>query len=35
MSEDLTKKLPKTDSEKLNVILTSIQNLESGALITL
>jgi predicted phage-related endonuclease len=28
MSEDLTKKLPKTDSEKLNEILTIIQNLE-------
>ena len=28
MSEDLTKKLPKTDSEKLNLILTTTQNLE-------
>lgn len=28
MSEDLTKKLPKTDSEKLNQILTTTQNLE-------
>ena len=28
MSEDLTKKLPKTDSEKLNEILTIILNLE-------
>lgn len=28
MSEDLTKKLPKTDSEKLNEILTTIHNLE-------
>ena len=29
MSEDLTKKLPKTDSEKLNEILTTIHNLEA------
>src|SRR5215213_9026370 len=28
MSEDLTKKLPQSDSEKLNLILTSIQSLE-------
>ena len=28
MSEDLTKKLPKSDSEKLNEILTTIHNLE-------
>ena len=28
MSEDLTKKLPKNDSEKLNEILTTIHNLE-------
>ena len=28
MSEDLTKKLPKNDSEKLNQILTTIQGLE-------
>lgn len=28
MSEDLTKKVPKTDSEKLNLILTTTQNLE-------
>jgi chromosome segregation ATPase len=28
MSEDLTKKLPQTDSEKLNVILTTVQSLE-------
>ena len=28
MSEDLTGKLPKTDSEKLNLILTTTQNLE-------
>jgi len=28
MSEDLTKKLPKTDSEKLNEILKTIHNLE-------
>jgi archaellum component FlaC len=28
MSEDLTKKPPKTDSEKLNEILTTIHNLE-------
>ena len=27
MSEDLTKKLPKTDSEKLSLILTIVQNL--------
>lgn len=29
MSEDLTKKLPKTDSEKLSLILTIVQNLET------
>ena len=29
MSEDLTKKLPKTDSEKITVILTTVQNLET------
>ena len=28
MSEDLTKKLPKTDSEKISLILTTVQNLE-------
>ena len=28
MSEDLTKKLPESDSEKLNVILTTMQTLE-------
>lgn len=28
MSEDLTKKLPRSDSETLNLILTSIQSLE-------
>ena len=28
MSEDLTKKLPRTDSEKLSLILTIVQNLE-------
>ena len=28
MSEDLTKKLPKSDSEKLNIILTTVQSLE-------
>jgi chromosome segregation ATPase len=28
MSEDLTKKLPQTDSEKINVILTTVQSLE-------
>src|SRR5215216_5233921 len=28
MSEDLTKKLPRSDSEKLNLILTTIQSLE-------
>ena len=28
MSEDLTKKLPKTDSEKIALILTTVQNLE-------
>ena len=28
MSEDLTKKLPKSDSEKLNEIITTIHNLE-------
>lgn len=29
MSEDLTKKLPKTDSEKISLILTTVQNLET------
>jgi len=29
MSEDLTKKLPKTDSEKIALILTTVQNLET------
>ena len=29
MSEDLTDKLPKTDSEKLNIILTTIKSLET------
>ncbi len=29
MSEDLTKKLPTTDSEKLTSILTTVQNLET------
>lgn len=29
MSEDLTKKLPESDSEKLNVILTTVQSLEN------
>jgi uncharacterized phage infection (PIP) family protein YhgE len=29
MSEDLTKKLPKTDSEKLSLILTTVQKLET------
>jgi DNA repair ATPase RecN len=29
MSEDLTQKLPKSDSEKLHLILTSTQNLEA------
>src|SRR5919106_4602580 len=28
MSEDLTQKLPKSDSEKLDLILTTTQNLE-------
>lgn len=28
MSEDLTDKLPKSDSEKLNVILTTVQTVE-------
>lgn len=28
MSEDLTKKLPQSDSEKINLILITIQNLE-------
>ena len=28
MSEDLTKKLPKTDSEKISLILTIVQTLE-------
>jgi hypothetical protein len=28
MSENLTDKLPKTDSEKLNLILSTTQNLE-------
>ena len=29
MSEDLTKKLPKTDSEKISLILTTVQALET------
>ena len=29
MSEDLTKKLPKTDSEKISLILTTVQTLET------
>lgn len=29
MSEDLTQKLPKTDSEKLNVILATVKTLET------
>ena len=29
MSEDLTKKLPRTDSEKLTLILTTVQNLDT------
>ena len=29
MSEDLTKKLPKGDSEKITLILTTVQNLDS------
>ena len=29
MSEDLTDKLPKTDSEKLNIILTTVKSLEN------
>ena len=29
MSEDLTDKLPKSDSEKLNIILTTVQSLEN------
>ena len=29
MSEDLTQKLPKSDSEKLNIILTTVQTLEN------
>ena len=29
MSEDLTKKLPKSDSEKLNIILETVQSLEN------
>ena len=29
MSEDLTRKLPSTDSEKLSLILTTVQNLET------
>jgi phage shock protein A len=29
MSEDFTKKLPKSDSEKLNIILTTVQSLEN------
>lgn len=29
MSEDLTKKLPRTDSEKIALILTTVQNLET------
>ena len=29
MSEDLTKRLPKGDSEKITLILTTVKNLES------
>ena len=29
MSKDLTQKLPKSDSEKLNIILTTVQTLEN------
>ena len=29
MSEDLTKKLPRTDSEKISLILTTVQTLET------
>ena len=29
MSEDLTQKLPKSDSEKLNINLTTVQTLEN------
>ena len=29
MSEDLTKKLPRSDSEKITLILTTVQNLET------
>ncbi len=29
MSEDLTKKLPKSDSEKISLILTTVQHLET------
>ena len=29
MSEDLTQKLPSSDSEKMNLILTTVQNLSS------
>lgn len=29
MSEDLTKKLPKSDSEKIALILTTVQNLDT------
>ena len=29
MSEDLTKKLPRTDSEKITLILTTVQTLET------
>ncbi len=29
MSEDLTKKLPRTDSEKISLILTTVQHLET------
>ena len=29
MSEDLTKKLPRTDSDKIALILTTVQNLET------
>jgi chromosome segregation ATPase len=32
MSEDLTDKLPKTDSEKLNIILTTVKSLENRVL---
>lgn len=33
MSEDLTKKLPKTDSDKLTLILTTVQSLDKRSLV--